>query len=74
MLQDLKLTSTQADPNVWIQSGGTPHDMVLVYVDDILIFAKLPKAIMDVLGKLYKLKPLSLKESNIYLGANMEKV
>jgi hypothetical protein len=28
---------------------------------------------MDKLGKLYKLKPESVKEPNIYLGANMEK-
>ena len=47
--------------------------MVLVYVDDVLIFAKDPKVTMDKLGKLYKLKPESVKEPNIYLGANMEK-
>jgi hypothetical protein len=38
MLGDLKFTSTQADPDVWIRSNGTHYDMVLVYVDDILIF------------------------------------
>jgi hypothetical protein len=47
--------------------------MVLVYNDDILIFAKDPKMTMDKHGKLYKLKPKSVKEPNIYLGANMEK-
>ena len=29
---------------------------------------------MDELGKLYELKPESVKEPDIYLGANMEKV
>ena len=29
---------------------------------------------MNKLGKLYELKPESVKEPNIYLGANMEKV
>ena len=48
--------------------------MVLVYVDDILVFANDPKITMDELGKLYKLKPESAKEPDIYLGANMEKV
>ncbi|KAI2509503.1 Reverse transcriptase (RNA-dependent DNA polymerase) [Fragilaria crotonensis] len=67
-------TSTQADPDVWIRSAGTHYDMVLVYVDDILIFAKEPKQTMDELGKLYELKPESVHEPNIYLGANMEKV
>jgi hypothetical protein len=73
-LRDLKFTSTQADPDVWIRSSGTHYDMVLVYVDDILIFAKDPKATMDELGQLYELKPESVKEPDIYLGANMEKV
>jgi hypothetical protein len=56
-LQDLKFTSIQADPDVWIQSGGT-H----------------PKMTMDKLGKLFELKPESVKEPDINLGANMEKV
>jgi hypothetical protein len=48
--------------------------MVLVYVDDILVFAKEPKMTMDGLGKLYELKPESVHEPDIYLGVNMEKV
>ena len=28
-LRDLKFTSTPADPDVWIRSGGTHYDMVL---------------------------------------------
>ena len=49
--------------------------MVLVYVNDILIFLNDPKVTMDKLGKLlYKLKPESVKEPELYLGANMEKV
>ena len=43
-------------------------------VNDILIFAKEPKATMDELGRLYELKPESVCEPNIYLGADMEKV
>ena len=73
-LRDLHFTSTKADPDVWIRSADTHYDMVLVYVDDILIFAKDPKVTMDELGKLYELKPESVKEPDIYLGANMEKV
>ena len=73
-LRELQLTSTQADPNVWIRSSGTHYDMVLVYVDDILIFGKNSKLTMDELGKLYEFKPGSVKEPDIYLGADMEKV
>jgi hypothetical protein len=48
--------------------------MVLVYVGDILIFSKYPKVTMDKLGKLYELNPERVKEPDLYLGANMEKV
>jgi hypothetical protein len=71
----LNVTSLQADPDVWIRSAATHYDMVFVYVDDILVFAKDPKTTsMNELGKLYELKPESVNKPNIYLGANMEKV
>ncbi len=47
---------------------------MLVYIDDILILSKDPKVTMDELGKLYELKPESVMEPDLYLGANMEKV
>ena len=73
-LGDMKFTSLQADPDVWILSAGTHYDMVLVYVNNIQVFAKEPKVIMNELGKLYELKPESVHEPDIYLRANMEKV
>ena len=73
-LRDLKFTSSQADPDVWLRSSGTYYDVILVYVNNTLIFAKNPKSTMDELGKLYELKPESVKVPDIYLGANMEKV
>ncbi len=57
-----------------VRSAGTHYDMVLVYVDDILVFAKEPKATKNELGKLYDLKPESVHEPDIYVGVNMEKV
>ena len=46
---------------MWIRNSGTHYNMVLVYVDDILLFAKDPRNTMDELGKLYELKPESVK-------------
>ena len=48
--------------------------MILVYVDDILIFSKDPRTIMNQLGEFYDLKPESVKEPDLYLGANIEKI
>jgi hypothetical protein len=73
-LRDMTFASTKAVPDVWIRSSGTHYDMVLVYVDDILIFAKDPKVTVDELGKMYELKPKSVHEPDIYLGADMEMV
>jgi Reverse transcriptase (RNA-dependent DNA polymerase) len=73
-LRDLGFTSTQADPDVWIKQMSDHYEMVLVYVDDILIFSRNPKQVMDDLGKLYEMKPESVREPELYLGANMEKV
>jgi hypothetical protein len=65
----------QADPDVWIKQMMDPYEMVLlVYVDDILIFSRNPRHVMDNLSKLYEMKPESVREPELYLGANMEKV
>jgi hypothetical protein len=61
-LRAMKFISSQADPDVWIRSAGTHYDMVLVYVDDILVFAKDPQTTINELGKLYELKPESVHE------------
>jgi hypothetical protein len=73
-LRDLHFASTQADPDVWIRSAGTHCEMILVYVDEILIFSKEPKVKMDAIGQLYELKSGSVKEPDIYLGEDIEKV
>jgi hypothetical protein len=73
-LRDLHFSSTQADPDVWIRSAETHYEMILVYVDDALIFSKDPQTVMNKLGELYELKPESVKEPDVYLWANIVKV
>ncbi len=70
----MNFTSSQADPDVWIRSAATHYDMVLAYVNIILVTTKEPKVIMNELGKLYELKPESIHKPDSYLGANVEKV
>jgi hypothetical protein len=50
------------------------YKMILVYDDDILVFSRNPKQVMNDLGRLYELKPESVREPDLYLGANIEKV
>ena len=67
-----------ADPDVYmrpaVKSNGTKYyEYVLIYVDDALVISEKPQLIMDYLSKKYKLKEGSVKEPDIYLGAEIRK-
>ena len=76
----LNFESTLADPNVWIRRARRPEDnyeyyeMLLVYVDDVLIVSHQPDSIADEIDNHYKIKPGSRKPPDIYLGADVAKV
>ena len=78
-LLDQGFQSTKADPDVWIRAAIKPdgfryYEMLLVYVDDILLISHATKPTMDAIAKLYRLKGDSIGEPERYLGANIEKV
>jgi hypothetical protein len=78
-LHDISFVSTIADPDDWIrpaarEDGHKYYEMLLVYVDDVLAISHEPKVLIDAIGEYYKVKPGSDKETDIYLGANAEKV
>jgi hypothetical protein len=77
-LVDLGYTSTKADPDVWIRAQVKPdgfeyYEMVLVYVDDIMVLSHDTKQTMDAIANLYRLKEGSVGEPTQYLGANVGK-
>jgi hypothetical protein len=45
-LRDIGFTSTQADPDMWIRLMSDHYEMLLVYVDNILVL-NYPKLVMD---------------------------
>ena len=47
---------------------------ILVYIDDILIIDKNPDQFMNLLRDNYMVKPSSIEELKVYLGANVNKV
>ena len=78
-LRDMGFKSSYADPDVWIRAarredGFEYYELILVYVDDVLAVSESPEKIMQALGEVYELKEGSVKEPDIYLGANVEKV
>jgi Reverse transcriptase (RNA-dependent DNA polymerase) len=78
-LTDLGYTSSLADPDVWTkpnvkENGYEYYEMILVYVDDILVISHDTKEVMDKLMQLYRLKPESIGPPKRYLGATIEQV
>jgi len=79
VLREMNFDSTLADPDVWIrkarrENGDDYYEMVLVYVDDLLCVSEHPDNVMKALGEFYELKDGSVKEPDIYLGADIEMV
>jgi hypothetical protein len=77
-LTDIGFKSTLADPDVWIRPQVKPdgfeyYEMVLVYVDDILVLSHEVKSTMDAISALYHLKESSVGEPTRYFGANVGK-
>jgi hypothetical protein len=77
-LRQLHFHSCRADPDVWMRpatkaDGTKYYEYVLCYVDDILCSSHDPKAIMDSLGYDFTLKADSVKEPDLYLGADIMK-
>ena len=77
-LRGLGFKSSKADPDVWMRpavktDGVAYYEYVLCYVDDILCCSEIPQVIMDGIARTYKLKPGSVKEPDLYLGADVTK-
>ena len=73
---DMKYTPTRADPDVYRRltrrdNGTEYYEILLVYVDDILVVSHNPEATMTQIGKLYEIKPGSAGPPSTYLGAQV---
>ena len=75
----LGFRSSLADPDLWYRpmtakDGTKYYAYILVYVDDILILDKYPERFMNLLKDNYTVKPSSVGEPKVYLGADISKV
>ena len=53
--------------------GMDYYELLLVYMDDILLVSHDPKSTLDHLGKIYALKERGLGKPDIYLGSQIYK-
>lgn len=72
----LGFKSSLADPDLWYKpivsaDGFEYYSYILVYVDDLLIIDKEPKAFMEMIKTSFTVKPDSIEEPKAYLGANV---
>jgi hypothetical protein len=77
-LSVMNLKSSLGDPDVWLRSATKPdgleyYEMVLVYVDDILVVSHDTKLVMEKLSEIYQLKKGSVGPPTQYLGATIGK-
>jgi hypothetical protein len=74
-LRDMQFENTIADPDVWrrsakTESGKEYYELLLVYVDDILLSSHDPKPTMDLINSFYELKEPAARPET-YLGAQI---
>lgn len=77
-LKQLGFTPSRADPDVWMQPGVKKNGdlywkYVITYVDDICCAMEDPNEFMKMLGQRLTLKEGSVKEPDMYLGADVKK-
>jgi hypothetical protein len=76
-LEAMGWVNTIADPDVYRRpavrtNGNRYYELLLVYVDDILVISHQPQGTMERIGELYDLKG-SVGRPDRYLGANIER-
>jgi hypothetical protein len=59
---------SKAEPDIWMRLNGDVYEYIAVYVDDLAIAAKDPKAITDILMEKYKFKLKGTGPIDYHLG------
>ena len=75
-LLDLGFVGTRADPDAYRRLARKPdgteyYELLMVYVDDILMVSHDPKATIDKIGEVYEIKEGSAGAPSTYLGAQV---
>ena len=66
-----------ADPDLWMKpavresDGHSYYEYVLLYVDDVMAIGDEPRVVLEKIDKYFGLKPGSLADPNLYLGAKV---
>ena len=77
-LREMGFVSSRADPDFWMKPASKPdgteyYQYVICYVDNVAVAMENPKVFMDELGRRFTLKDGSVKDPDMYLGADVKK-
>jgi hypothetical protein len=67
-LRDMGFLPSKAEPDIWMRQNGNVYEYIGVYVDDLAIIAKDPRAIVNVLENKYKFKLKGTGPISFHLG------
>ena len=79
-MKGLGYTPCLADPDLWYKAAVRPDDgfeyysYILCYVDDILVIHHDSMSVLKKIDKYFKLKPSSVGDPDLYLGAKVTKM
>ena len=70
VLREMGFKPTLAEADIWMRECGDHYEYISVYVDDLLVISKKPKAIIKILKGKYKFKLKGKGPTDFYLGCN----
>ena len=75
-LSDMGFKSSVADPDVWRreskkEDGTEYYELLLVYVDDILLVSHAPRSTLEAIGEICEIKDGKIDEPETHLGAQV---
>ena len=76
VLDDLGYRPSYADPDVWLKVATKPdgfkyYEMVLVYVNDVMVISHVPGKTIEGILSVFKLKGDKVSSPNMYLGVSL---
>jgi hypothetical protein len=79
LMRSMDYKPCRADPDLWMKPMVRPSDgfeyyaYILCYVDDIMVIHHAADGVLERINKSFKLKPGSVGDPNIYLGAKIKR-
>ena len=78
IVNDLVFTPSTIDPRIYYRrntkyDGTNYYDILLVYVDGVLVWIHYAKAVMAIISEKFDIKNDNIAELKLYLGGNLDK-